>query len=396
MGMMNKRNDLQEKIDKLERELNNQKKKSKNTRITILVVFVMSLILNNLNISAENSYSSNEVSYDNTNSSGLTSPNVQGALDGLYQAATDYNDIKTNKADKSATVSNVAWDSTNKKLTKTINGTTSDVVTGATILGGLTSSQVTTALGYTPPTADTNTWRGIQNNLTSTSTTDSLSAYQGKLLNDNKMAAKPTSIEFNMTGGLSGYGGFLDFHYNGSTADYTSRIIEDGSGVLNLQASNGVKINGTNIDTKISNAVSGKANTASPGLTGTPTAPTAAAGTNSTQIATTAFVTTAVSNAHANSGMKTLNSNYTTYYQKKGDIVTVYVGYGNKSTAKDTLIGTLPSGYRPYVDATARNQYDNQPGSCMVQSDGKVYFRAYSSNTTATYVKCVVTYIAYY
>lgn len=31
---------------------------------------------------------------------------------------------------------------------------------------------------------DTNTWRGIQNNLTSTSTTDSLSAYQGKLLND--------------------------------------------------------------------------------------------------------------------------------------------------------------------------------------------------------------------
>lgn len=33
---------------------------------------------------------------------------------------------------------------------------------------------------------DTNTWRGIQNNLTSTSTTDSLSAAQGKWLNDNK------------------------------------------------------------------------------------------------------------------------------------------------------------------------------------------------------------------
>lgn len=31
-----------------------------------------------------------------------------------------------------------------------------------------------------------NTWRGIQNNLTSTSTSDSLSAYQGKVLNDNK------------------------------------------------------------------------------------------------------------------------------------------------------------------------------------------------------------------
>lgn len=34
----------------------------------------------------------------------------------------------------------------------------------------------------TPP--DTNTWRGIQNNLTSTSTSDSLSAYQGKILSD--------------------------------------------------------------------------------------------------------------------------------------------------------------------------------------------------------------------
>lgn len=31
---------------------------------------------------------------------------------------------------------------------------------------------------------DTNTWRGIQNNLSSTSTSDSLSAYQGKLLNE--------------------------------------------------------------------------------------------------------------------------------------------------------------------------------------------------------------------
>lgn len=37
------------------------------------------------------------------------------------------------KADKSATVSNVAYDSTNKKITKTINGTTSDVVTVATL-----------------------------------------------------------------------------------------------------------------------------------------------------------------------------------------------------------------------------------------------------------------------
>ena len=40
-----------------------------------------------------------------------------------------------------------------------------------------------TALGI--PSSDTDTWRGIQNNLTSTSTTDSLSANQGRILNNS-------------------------------------------------------------------------------------------------------------------------------------------------------------------------------------------------------------------
>lgn len=44
----------------------------------------------------------------------------------------------------------------------------------------LSKGDVTTALGYTPPIS--NTWRGIQNNLTSDSTTDSLAAAQGKIL----------------------------------------------------------------------------------------------------------------------------------------------------------------------------------------------------------------------
>lgn len=53
------------------------------------------------------------------------------------------------------------------------------------------------------------------------------------------------------------------------------------------------KINGTLSQDKITNLttdLSAKANLASPSLTGTPTAPTAALGTNTTQIATTAFV----------------------------------------------------------------------------------------------------------
>lgn len=77
--------------------------------------------------------------------------------------------------------------STWSQLSYAIPVTKSDIGLGnvenkssATIRGELTKANVTNALGYTPPT--TNTWRGIQNNLTSDSTTDSLSAAQGKVL----------------------------------------------------------------------------------------------------------------------------------------------------------------------------------------------------------------------
>ena len=59
-------------------------------------------------------------------------------------------------------------------------------------------------------------------------------------------------------------------------------------------------IKGTELDTEytaIASAISSKADLNSPALTGTPTAPTAAASTNTTQIATTAFVQTALSGA---------------------------------------------------------------------------------------------------
>jgi hypothetical protein len=59
-------------------------------------------------------------------------------------------------------------------------------------------------------------------------------------------------------------------------------------------------IKGTEIDNEynaIASAVSSKADANSPTLTGTPLAPTAAPGTNTTQIATTAFVTAAAGNA---------------------------------------------------------------------------------------------------
>lgn len=56
-------------------------------------------------------------------------------------------------------------------------------------------------------------------------------------------------------------------------------------------------VKGTEIDNEfnaISSAISSKADTASPTFTGTPAAPTATAGTSTTQVATTAFVTAAL------------------------------------------------------------------------------------------------------
>ena len=50
------------------------------------------------------------------------------------------------------------------------------------------------------------------------------------------------------------------------------------------------------VTSNIQSQLNAKAATASPSLTGTPKAPTASAGTNTTQIATTAFVTTAINN----------------------------------------------------------------------------------------------------
>lgn len=61
-------------------------------------------------------------------------------------------------------------------------------------------------------------------------------------------------------------------------------------------------VKGTEIDDEFSaiqTAIATKANTLSPTLTGTPLAPTAASGTNTTQIATTAFVTVADSTLEA-------------------------------------------------------------------------------------------------
>lgn len=78
----------------------------------------------------------------------------------------------------------------------------------------------------------------------------------------------------------------------------TNFAVKDG-----LASGNPSKIiKGTEIDTEynaIASAVSSKADLNSPTFTGTPAGPTASSGTNTTQLATTAFVTTAIAAATA-------------------------------------------------------------------------------------------------
>lgn len=49
------------------------------------------------------------------------------------------------------------------------------------------------------------------------------------------MKVSPASIELRPGSSSAGNGGFIDFHYNGSTADYTSRIIESANGKLEFK-----------------------------------------------------------------------------------------------------------------------------------------------------------------
>lgn len=79
--------------------------------------------------------------------------------------------------------------------------------------------------------------------------------------------------------------------------------------------------------------ISGLAPKASPVLTGTPTAPTATAGTNTTQIATTEFVANAVSTAVGSlykvKGTKATYANLPSTGNVAGDVWNVTAAYGN-------------------------------------------------------------------
>ena len=93
-------------------------------------------------------------------------------------------------------------------------------------LTGITSSQVTTALGFTPLSNATTFWGQTISNGVVQGSIDA-GANGGAITGFH-------SIELNTEGSLSGYGGYIDFHYNGALSDYTARIIEATPGIIRI------------------------------------------------------------------------------------------------------------------------------------------------------------------
>lgn len=128
---------------------------------------------------------------------------------------------------------------------------------------------------------DTNTWRGIQDNLTSDSTTDSLSAAQGKVLKtlvDGKLGKNEKAVDsaklgelplndikryfngvpFIRNDGVMEVGKYIDFHATSDdTSDYAARITAEKTGLT---------ISGTTKGT-FSGSLSGNASTATSATT---------------------------------------------------------------------------------------------------------------------------------
>lgn len=127
--------------------------------------------------------------------------------------------------------------------------------------------------------------------------------------------------------------------------------------------------------TNLTTDLSAKATLASPALTGTPTAPTAAAGTNTTQIATTAFVTGAVADlvASAPAALNTLNELATALGNDANFATTVTNSLATKASTTDLNNAMLYS----FANKTSSYTLALSDSTNMVEMDS-------SSATTVT------------
>lgn len=172
-------------------------------------------------------------------------------------------------------LNDVNYDTTNKKLYKTKEGTNTDIVSVSTLKTDMALTKADVGLGNVTDGAQVNVLEGIQKNGQTVTIT-------------NKIAniSVPTK-----TSDITNDSGFI------TSAD----VPEGAAASTTTPKMNGTAAIGTQTAFARGDHVhptdTSRAPLASPALTGIPTAPTATAGTNSTQIATTAFVTSAIQTA---------------------------------------------------------------------------------------------------
>lgn len=226
----------------------------------------------------------------------------------------------------------------------TINGTTTTVNSTAVTL----DDPIITLGGDTAPTSDDNKDRGV---------------------------------EFRYHDGTSARLGF--FGYDDSAQNFvfltsatnTSEVFTGTKATIDAYLS-GSNINaGTVAEARIDSAI---ARLASPTFTGTPAAPTASTGTNTTQIATTAFV----AGVQSLGGLKTIDTDTSTHTlnigsgtTSSGQTKTINIGTGG-AAGSDTKINIGPSTYGHYTRI--------EIGSS--QTNGASYVILGNSNSTNSYV----------
>lgn len=118
---------------------------------------------------------------------------------------------------------------------------------------------------------------------------------QNKANNDStKLIVTSGGVQFSTTNTSNGFGEVADYSAGYTARSYTAKSYVDAK--IAQTITNSVTTSAPSQDA-VFDALALKAPLASPALTGVPTAPTASPGTNTTQIASTAFVTTAVAGA---------------------------------------------------------------------------------------------------
>lgn len=132
----------------------------------------------------------------------------------------------------------------------------------ASILSGLFGATAATRLFNSDEVGYNNSESGIQatdvqgaiDELYAAATTyetlaNRIAALEKHITSDSTSRLKEYGVELNDTTGSSTTGGYIDFHWQGSSSDYTSRISENAQGKINIQAANGVTVNGKSIST---------------------------------------------------------------------------------------------------------------------------------------------------